>query len=568
MTNEAKSFTDAMDHIKNKNYVEAEKIFLELMNEGYIHAQINLATMYLDPSFPLHKHKEAYELLLDAVEKEDGIGAANNLGMMYMAGIHVDRDFHKAYEWFQKGADHEIAACYVNLGKIHAIGTINNGEPDLKSAIKCFIRSYKFGYPFGLDEIGGLLSDQDLTTLPKAIKEDLVEFIKVTFISELEINSNSGDGTPEADLAEMFDNVQGPHSYKAEAVQFYTNADQKGNVKGTNNIGAMYLKGEHFKQNLKQAFSYFKKAAETGDAFAMKNLGCCYLEGTGTLIDLNSASYWLRQSVEAGCEQAIPPLAFTLYNLNPEATSTYIDYMEKACNLNHPECLLILGREYLEGERVNQNIDKGIHLLKRATSLGDESAPLMLGLHYISTEDPKDYANAAKYLLKAVNSMNRHPHSLKVASHIFFNMKEHKEFSREQTFRLNKLFAETGDAEAQARVAALYLEQCESIQDISMAYKYAKHSAEKNCVAGLAILVTLHISGNLPDESLIPNALDRLEEASKNGSAIATFTLGQFYEVGTANIPFDKQLAMDYISRAAKMGYEPAVMKFKKMPKN
>lgn len=567
MTNES-VFAAAMDHLNNKKYGDAENLFRELMNQGNIHAQINLATMFLDPNLALRRYKEAYELLIDAVEKVDGISAANNIGMMYMAGIHVEQDFHKAFEWFQKGADHQIGACFVNLAKIHVIGAVNNGKPDLKSAIKCFIQSYKFGYPMGLDEISTVLSRQTPTTLSKEKKEELVDYIKRTYIEENSLDPKSGDGSHEVELAEMFDRIDGTYSYKSDAAEWYAAAREKGCTKAINNLAAMFLTGEHVQQDLKQAYCYFKEAAELGDAFAMKNLGCCFLEGNGTAVDLNAASHWLMKSVEGGCKHAIPPLAFTLYSINPLDSSTYIGYMEKACDLNHRECLLILGKEYLEGENLKQDLNKGISLLKRASSLGEESAPLILGLHYISTEKPENYADASKYLLKAVSAKDRHPKSLSLVAQIFFNKREYEEFDKSQTLRLNKLLADSGDSEAQARVAALYLENCESDQDIEQALKYAILSADQKCIAGLSILVTMFITGDLPDKSILPKALDDLEEASKNGSAIATFALGQFYEVGTTNIAMDKQLAIEYISQAAEMGYEPASLKIKSMLKN
>ena len=44
MTNEATLFAQAIHHIENKNYHDAEQCFLKLVDQNNVHAQINLAT--------------------------------------------------------------------------------------------------------------------------------------------------------------------------------------------------------------------------------------------------------------------------------------------------------------------------------------------------------------------------------------------------------------------------------------------------------------------------------------------------------------------------------------------
>ena len=136
MTNEATLFAQAIHHIENKNYHDAEQCFLKLVDQNNVHAQINLATLYLDPHAGLKKHQEALDLLIDAVNKDHGITATNSLGMMYMVGLGVKKDLKTAYYWFTKGADAHIAACMVNMGKLNLIG-IESG-PNIKVGTRLY----------------------------------------------------------------------------------------------------------------------------------------------------------------------------------------------------------------------------------------------------------------------------------------------------------------------------------------------------------------------------------------------------------------------------------------------
>ncbi|HBF66541.1 MAG TPA: hypothetical protein DDW34_13390 [Clostridium sp.] len=315
MIDEAALFSQAMQHIENSNYHNAEQCFLKLIDQNNVHAQINLATLYLDPHAGLKKHQEALDLLLDAVNKDHGITATNSLGMMYMVGLGVKKNLKTAYEWFAKGADAHIAACLVNMGKLNLVG-VESG-PNIEAAIDCFIRSHKHGYPHGVKEVTSLIRAENKKSTKKAKLDNLIQYAKLCYIAENELDPDHGDGELEYDFAEMLDQITGHYSFKQDAYNWYLTAHQKGNVLATNNMGAMLLKGELGHTDLAAAFSFFKQAAEKGHHHAMKNLGCCYLEGIGSTINIQSAIHWLQQSVDKGCEQAIPALGFAYYSQDP-----------------------------------------------------------------------------------------------------------------------------------------------------------------------------------------------------------------------------------------------------------
>ena len=58
-------------------------------------------------------------------------------------------------------------------------------------------------------------------------------------------------------------------------------------------------------QKYESAVQYYTQAAERGNAEAQYKLGCCYETGTGVEQDLNKAEFWIRQSADQGMQQAL-----------------------------------------------------------------------------------------------------------------------------------------------------------------------------------------------------------------------------------------------------------------------
>lgn len=566
MTDFSSLFNQAFTHINNKNYHGAEKCFIELMNHNHVHAQINLATLYLDPNAAFFKYEEALYLLMDAVSKPDGISASNGLGMMYMAGLGVPKNLESAFNWFKHGGEAKLPECMVNMGHLYQLGY--NGKPNYNAAIDQYINVMKLGYPDALPEISRLLSMVNTKDTPKAQFNELIEHTKQAFNKTFEGYIASDKGSAEYELAEMFDSVTGHYSLKEEALNFYTISRNKGNDNATNNIGAMYLKGEFVKRSSKQALKYFKEAAEQGNHHAMKNLGCMYLEGIATEVNFGSASYWLSQALLGGCNEAFPALAYAKYRNDPFNTDEYITLLQEAVEMGHVDSMVLYGEIYLDGQYVDEDTEKAIPILKQASELNSHTGSLLIGIYSISKKEPKNYSDAAKYMMLAVEQSEWHPEVVSIVSDAYHQNFKKKEFGSSNAIKLNKYLADKGDAEAQMRLADLYIESIGINQDFNLAYKYAKMSANQKSIRGLSLLSALFASSNLSDMVVLNKTLDDLDEAVKNGSGHAAFTLARFYEVGSVDIPSDHQLFMQYLSQAIELKFEPASGYMRKMAKN
>lgn len=561
MNSHANLFSQAFVHLENKQFGAAEQIFIELYKEGNVHAQINLATLYLDPRSELRNPAKAFDLLMDAVEKEDGISAANNLGMMYMSGLFVEQNYQTAHHWLTKGADAKIPACMVNLGRLFMFNMYSS--PKYETAIDYFVQSYAHGYEGGIDEIRNVLTMLNNSKTPEIYLEELAYHINYLFSDKYQNLLSSPMGELETALGNMFDKVEGPYSYIEHTIKWYTIAHQKGSVQATNNIGAIYLKGEHGTSNEHEAFKYFMEAANKNFSFAMKNVGCCYLDGLGTDKDLNAAASWLSKSVGLGCLEAVPSLAYTLHLLEPDNTLSYLSLLQQACDMNHPLCLFILGRIYLKGLGVEANTSKGVTLLKQASNLKIANASFLLGLHYLE-DHLKD---AATYFLKSLEQSKYKTEYLSTVSEIFYDFADRQEIDNKEVFRLNKMLADQGNAAAQNRLALLYLHGKIVAKDIKLAYEYSKLSAEQNNPDGLFAMANALSTSSAVKLNNIEDVLSLLEQAAELGSPKAEFALGLLYYSGI-HMTQDKQIGMEYISRAANKGFGPAIEAMRKLPKN
>ena len=356
----ASMFSKAFNHLENKDYLAAEKCFLEMINHNNTYAQINLATLYLDPNAGLYRHEEALKLLLDAVTMEDGISATNNLGMIYMTGKGVPKNYEVAYNWFKQGAEAEISACMANMGRLYELGY--NGKPNYKAAIDQYLKANKFGYPDALKDIAALLIRVSAKPNSKSNTDDLISHIKLGFITEHDLDASCDDGSLENIIAEMFYRVDDNEpTLKEAALLCFMAAREKGDSDAINALGEFYLEGELLEPNAQTALKYFTEAAELGNAHAMSNLGECYLEGKGTEQNFDMAIHWLKQSIDNGFKAVIPALAFAYYSRNQNDTDLYLPLMKQSCDMDHPtvSSMVSRGQYHSDFESNKRRLEQG-----------------------------------------------------------------------------------------------------------------------------------------------------------------------------------------------------------------
>jgi hypothetical protein len=96
------------------------------------------------------KFEEAYPILLKAAEGHSSL-AQQTVGLMYVNGDGVERDYIKAAHWFARASGADYPPALYDLGAIY-----RNGEGvavDVNTAIYFYTKSANFGYPMAMTEL-------------------------------------------------------------------------------------------------------------------------------------------------------------------------------------------------------------------------------------------------------------------------------------------------------------------------------------------------------------------------------------------------------------------------------
>lgn len=123
-----------------------------------------------------------------------------------------------------------------------------------------------------------------------------------------------------------------------------------------------------------------KKAADRGNLIAQYCLGYCYLYGIHVPVNNLSAKSYLESSSEGGIALAHHSLG-SIY----ETEKNYVKAIEcytKGVDSNCYDSCVALGNLYLKGDEVEQNIPKGVALLKAAASANHVRALVALADYY------------------------------------------------------------------------------------------------------------------------------------------------------------------------------------------
>jgi TPR repeat protein len=138
-----------------------------------------------------------------------------------------------------------------------------------------------------------------------------------------------------------------------KAIQIYEQALKKGSPEAAHSLGIEYRN----KQNFEKAFEYYSIAKTSSEFYEDLSLGLCYYYGVGVKKDKQKA--------------------FELFKQNNPGTSSAYETNE----INY-----LLGKIYLEGEIVNQDINKARKYLELANEDGDHRSAFELLLIIGRTE--------------------------------------------------------------------------------------------------------------------------------------------------------------------------------------
>ena len=302
----------------------------------FISGWITIAAMssIVDPSIPSHNKPinlgpSEFDLTMEKA-KAGNADAECEVGTCYLSGLHVSRDYEKAFYWLKKASDHGNGIAMCNLGRMYYEGL---GMPTNFPSAQRFTRmaadkgiaeaQYRLGFMYRLGD--GVKKDNE-----KAFRQFRLAaeqgyspacyVVGVSYIEGLGTSRNGREGvkwiekcarddsnsnplcrTAAFDLAEILHTGHNgiPRNTTA-AIKWYEKAAYGGNIDAMMRLGMIYAHGDNIDRNIEKACYWFDWAARKNSPQAMFNLGILFAEKG----DKKKARQWLEKAATAGVPQA------------------------------------------------------------------------------------------------------------------------------------------------------------------------------------------------------------------------------------------------------------------------
>lgn len=217
----------------------------------------NLGLLYLSGEGVEKEYKKAFELFKKSNEKYSDKYNRYNLGRCYYHGWGIEKDYHLAFSYFiqNKDTDHSWSKRYLGL-------------------------CYRFGY--GVE------------------KNDTFGFNYL-----FEANKHINDNKTKYELARCYYYGKGIDENKAQSVGYFLELVNDNYKYAYNYLGLCYLNGYGVEKDTAFAYELFKQANKLNQTSAtLYNIGLCYEKGYGVDMDINQALEYYQQSSNLGGEKA------------------------------------------------------------------------------------------------------------------------------------------------------------------------------------------------------------------------------------------------------------------------
>ncbi|ASP33713.1 hypothetical protein CHH27_11020 [Labrenzia sp. VG12] len=204
----------------------------------------------------------------------------------------------------------------------------------------------------------------------------------------LEVLAGAGSAKAAYRLGEYHSNSQNEETYDLDrALRWFEQAAGSGDLEALYHVGQLHFTGSVKNHSYEAAYLSFLKGAEAGHVPSMHSLAMMYGLGLGVEQDLLAAERWYQKVVNLGNAATQLNLALLYFN-HPEAfgaekAALAARELQKQADLGDATAALTLGQALIEGNGVDQDVEKGIALLFEAAETEPDAAYLFLGSTYL-----------------------------------------------------------------------------------------------------------------------------------------------------------------------------------------
>lgn len=286
--------------------------------------------MYLEGSSVVQQSNEtALKYFKMAAEKGNSVGQSG-LGVMYLYGKGVEKDYHKAHKYFSLAANQGWVDGQLQLGIMYFNGL---GVPkDYKSASKYFTLASQSGHVLGYYNLAQMHSSGTgvtkscptavelfknvaerghwgtmLTTAHNAYKDGrLTEaFIKYSFMAELgyEVAQNNAAFILDRQEFELFQKNES----LSRALMYWSRSATQGSSIARVKLGDYYYYGYGTKIDYETAAAQYRLASDMQqNAQALFNLGYMHEQGLGLKKDFHLAKRYYDMAADSSADAHVP----------------------------------------------------------------------------------------------------------------------------------------------------------------------------------------------------------------------------------------------------------------------
>ena len=361
--------------------------------------------MYYNLDSTVQNYTLALEYYLKAAELDPSSAQCYEIGYMYQYGYGTEQNDDKALEWYSKAIEDG------SRSGVNAVGVIYDKQGNEKAAYEHFLKAAEMGNKTAMRNLGnyyyqGNYVEQDYASA--------FEWYKKAEEAGLEHNAmfycmgwmcHNGKGTTQNDIT---------------ALHYYEKAEAMGNLNAMTALGVLYETSNVIPRDYKRAYEYCEKAAQQGNVGAYYRLGRMYLYGNDVISQNNQmAVEYLtvaaegeyqdaaRYLAEAYLRQGKYPQALPLlegiyehvqegpHNMSDDSMwfvlewlgsiyNSHVDppdyekamkyYSEASSVYESGYALMMLGRYYLEGTVVEQNLEIAKEMFETAVERGETRA--------------------------------------------------------------------------------------------------------------------------------------------------------------------------------------------------
>ncbi len=207
-------------------------------------------------------------------------GAQVHLGMLYLLGQGVPKDYVQARQWFEQATAQGNAWAQSFLGTLYVEG---HGVPqDYVQARLWSEKAAVQGNAGAQYQLGWLYANG------RGVPQDYA-MARIWY----EKAAAQGIAVAQSNIGVLYAEGHGVPQDYATARWWYEQAAAQGNAEAQTNLGALYRFGLGVLQDYATARQWLEKAAAQGEAIAQINLGTLYLSGEGVPKDDVRAYMWL-----------------------------------------------------------------------------------------------------------------------------------------------------------------------------------------------------------------------------------------------------------------------------------